>query len=81
MERITTVRTELTLQEMLDDPIVHAVMACDGVTRREVEQVIQTARGIRFDEKVRTGESARKPTCCCGRAPGSTDDARGNRET
>ncbi len=35
---------EPSIPEMLADPIVQAVMARDGVTQREVEGLINTAR-------------------------------------
>jgi hypothetical protein len=35
---------ELTLREMLDDPIVQDVMARDGVRRWQVEQLFQNLR-------------------------------------
>lgn len=37
---IETSWEELSLREMLADPIVHAVMARDGVTEREVKELI-----------------------------------------
>lgn len=36
---------EPSLIEMLADPIVQAIMACDGVTRAEIEDLISVARG------------------------------------
>lgn len=47
MTGIADTQKELSLQEMLADPIVQAVMACDGVTRLEVEELIETARDKR----------------------------------
>jgi hypothetical protein len=37
---------ELTLREMLDDPIVQDVMRRDGVERRHVEQLFETLRPV-----------------------------------
>lgn len=37
---------ELTLREMLDDPIVQDVMRRDGVVRWQVEQLFQSLRPI-----------------------------------
>lgn len=39
-----TADAELTLAEMLADPIVQAVMACDGVRRADVRALIATLR-------------------------------------
>ena len=39
----TTIRV-LSLQEMLADPIVQTVMARDGVTKHDVEALIETVR-------------------------------------
>jgi len=35
---------EASLREMLDDPIMHLVMARDGVSRQEVEDLIRSLR-------------------------------------
>lgn len=37
---------ELTLREMLDDPIVHDVMRRDGVARWEVERLFESLRPV-----------------------------------
>lgn len=37
-------RTEPTIEEMLDDPAVQAVMRRDGVSREEIEHLIRIAR-------------------------------------
>jgi hypothetical protein len=44
MDGFTTTTRELTLQEMLADPIVQTVMARDGVTKQDVEGLIETVR-------------------------------------
>jgi hypothetical protein len=44
MSKSKYVDRELTLREMLDDPIVHDVMRRDGVSRRDVEQLIESMR-------------------------------------
>lgn len=43
---------EASLREMLDDPIMHLVMARDGVSRQEVEDLVRTlcARLMLADE-------------------------------
>jgi hypothetical protein len=38
---------ELSLRQLLADPMVRAVMACDGVTRKEVETLFDTIRRSR----------------------------------
>ncbi len=45
MTDFTTPTSELSLQEMLADPIVKVMMARDGVTRRDVEGLIEKVRG------------------------------------
>ena len=44
MAGFTTTTRELSLQEMLADPIVQTVMARDGVTKQDVEGLIETVR-------------------------------------
>ncbi len=44
MAGFTTTTRELSLQEMLADPIVQTVMARDGVTKQDVEALIETVR-------------------------------------
>ena len=44
MTGFTTTTRELSLQEMLTDPIVETVMARDGVTKQDVEVLIETVR-------------------------------------
>ncbi len=44
MAGFTTTRRELSLHEMLADPIVQTVMARDGVTKQDVEGLIETVR-------------------------------------
>ena len=38
---------ELSLRQMLDDPIVHVVMARDGVSRSQVEDLVAALRACR----------------------------------
>lgn len=45
MTDFTTPTSELSLQEMLADPIVKVMMARDGVTRQDVEGLIEKVRG------------------------------------
>lgn len=40
----SSIACELSFMEMLSDPIVQTVMACDGVTRRDLEDLIRAAR-------------------------------------
>jgi hypothetical protein len=44
MAGFTTTSRELSLHEMLADPIVQTVMARDGVTKQDVEALIETVR-------------------------------------
>jgi hypothetical protein len=44
MTGFTTTSRELSLHEMLADPIVQTVMARDGVTKQDVEALIETVR-------------------------------------
>ncbi len=44
MTGFTTTTSELSLQEILADPIVQTVMARDGVTKQDVEALIETVR-------------------------------------
>jgi hypothetical protein len=41
---------QATLNEMLEDPIVCLVMACDGVTRADVESLFRNLRRMRRDD-------------------------------
>ena len=40
MKRIENLDGEPSLDEMLDDPVIQAVMARDGVARAEIEDLI-----------------------------------------
>lgn len=46
---------EVSLREMLDDPIVHLLMARDGVSREEIETLVRSLRQrLQADTRVRT---------------------------
>lgn len=45
---------EVSLREMLDDPIVHLLMARDGVSREEIEALVRSLRQrLQADARVR----------------------------
>jgi hypothetical protein len=58
---------ELNLMDLLRDPLVHLVMASDGVTGTALCRVIETVRRERRDPRPR--DEARLPeymsACCC----------------
>lgn len=51
------------LRLMLADPIVRAVMACDGVSEREVKRVVAVARERRFGGRRVSPHGDRPPPC------------------
>ena len=50
---------ELSLPEMLADPIVQTVMARDGVTKQDVEALIETVRARMADRQMADHETGR----------------------
>ena len=47
--------SELTLSEMLNDPIVQLLMASDGVTKQDVELLVFRLSRIRITVDARSG--------------------------
>jgi hypothetical protein len=64
MTGLTTTTTAPSLQEMLADPIVQAVMIRDGVTKEDVTGVLATVRArmaVRQMEEHETGRHESTP--------------------
>ncbi|GBE42687.1 hypothetical protein BMS3Bbin10_00749 [bacterium BMS3Bbin10] len=59
MTDFTTASAELSLQEMLADPIVQTMMARDGVTRQEVEGLMEAMREGTAGRRVAGHETGR----------------------
>lgn len=53
---------EPTISEMLSDPVVQKVMARDGVTREEVEDLVRAARSQSGDWESWNGQGVQPPT-------------------
>ena len=51
--------SELSLSEMLTDPMVQAVMACDGITRDEVEGLIRAVGRRQAEARIEPGRRNR----------------------
>ena len=69
MAGFTTTTRELSLQEMLADPIVQTVMTRDGVTKEDVAGLLATVRGrmaARQMAEHETGRHASGPTALEG---------------
>lgn len=58
-----TADRELTLQEMLADPIVRAVMVRDGITEQDVERVMGAMRGRMAGGKRDGRDAGRRGSC------------------
>lgn len=52
----SSIARELSFAEMLSDPIVQTVMARDGVTRRDLEGLIEVAREGKGARRTRENE-------------------------
>lgn len=61
MTDFTVTNKELSLHEMLADPIVQTVMKRDGVTRQQIERLIEATR-----ERLGSGQLNGQRPCCCG---------------
>ena len=59
MTGFTTTTRELSLQEMLADPIVQTVMARDGVTKQDVEDLIVVVRDRMAGRQMEDHETSR----------------------
>ncbi|MFQ5776214.1 MAG: hypothetical protein ACE5GS_16985 [Kiloniellaceae bacterium] len=59
MAGFTTTTRELSLQEMLADPIVQTVMARDRVTKQDVEALIETVRDRMAARRMEEHETGR----------------------
>ena len=62
MVDFTTTTTELSLQEMLADPIVQTMMARDGVTKQDVEGLIETVRDRMAGRQMAEHKTGRQET-------------------
>ena len=60
MTDIITTSGELSLPEMLADPIVRAVMARDGVTERDLESLIRSVRDRMAGRQMKQHENSRR---------------------
>lgn len=54
---------EPSIAELLDDPVTHAVMRRDGVTRRDIVETIEVAR-LRLAARAAARASAVPELCC-----------------
>jgi len=52
----SSIAGELSFKEMLSDPIVQTVMARDGITRRDLEDMIEAAREGKGTRRMRENE-------------------------
>ncbi len=57
MDTYADARNEPSLREVLDDPIVKSVMARDNVARADLERLIETYRGNRAADRMKTGRT------------------------
>lgn len=60
MADFTTTTGELSLKEMLADPIVQTIMAHDGVTIQDVEVLIETVRNERASRRMAEYRAGRR---------------------